>query len=69
MKIKFGIKILSIFLIFSCSKTEKKQADLPNFGNVDLENIFDKNKKELQIKTISKCYFISMKKNFGETLT
>ena len=39
MKIKFGIKILSIFLIFSCSKTEKKQTDLPNFGNVDLENI------------------------------
>lgn len=50
MKIKFGIKILSIFLIFSCSKTEKKQADLPNFGNVDLENIFDKNKKELPNK-------------------
>ena len=50
MKIKFGIKILSIFLIFSCFKTEKKQTDLPNFGNIDLENIFDENKKELPHK-------------------
>ena len=60
MEIKFGIKILSIFLIFSCSKTEKKQTDLPNFGNIDLENIFDKNKKELpnknHIKTLLHQY-------------
>ena len=50
MKRIFSIGIFSAFLIISCSKTEEQSSpktNLPNFGNVNVEKVFDNKKAEL----------------------
>lgn len=70
MKRIFSVGIFSVFSVISCSKTEEQiflETNLPNFGNVNIEKVFDKNKENLPNKDHISFLLHKYYQNFWES--